>query len=103
MRDLKLEKIKNRIVDNYQPEKIILFGSRARKNWHKDSDYDLLILKNTKKPSQYRIFDLMPYLPEDIGIDAIIYTPEEFQRGIKRNWSLIEEVLKEGKVVYEKI
>jgi len=103
MKDIKLEKIKDRIVANYRPEKIILFGSRARRNWFQDSDYDLLILKNTKKPPQYRIFDLIPYLPKDVGVDVVIYTPEEFQRGIQRNWSLIEEVLKEGRVVYEKI
>lgn len=36
------------IIDMYDPEKIVLFGSQARGDWHKDSDFDILIVNSSK-------------------------------------------------------
>ena len=35
------------LITNYKPEKVILFGSRAKGTAHEDSDYDFLIIKET--------------------------------------------------------
>ena len=43
--DSTLERIKNIIVDTVQPEKIILFGSRATGRFTPESDYDVFVLK----------------------------------------------------------
>ncbi len=42
-----LNEIVRRLVADYQPEKIILFGSYAYGEPHKDSDLDLWIVKET--------------------------------------------------------
>jgi len=39
------------IVKNSNPEKIILFGSAARGDYHANSDIDLLIIKRSNKKS----------------------------------------------------
>ena len=44
-----LNDIKTRIVEKYQPESIILYGSYAQGSQNSDSDIDLLIIKKTKK------------------------------------------------------
>jgi predicted nucleotidyltransferase len=40
-----LEKTVNIIINTLDPEKIILFGSRARGDFDNESDYDIFILK----------------------------------------------------------
>jgi len=42
----KLNNIISQIRDKYKPEQIILFGSLARGEFNKDSDIDLLIIKD---------------------------------------------------------
>jgi len=40
-----LDAVVERLIEGYQPERIILFGSRAKETAAPDSDYDLLVLK----------------------------------------------------------
>ena len=44
----KLKIVTQRIVENYDPEKIILFGSYAWGKPNKDSDFDIFVVKKTK-------------------------------------------------------
>lgn len=46
-----IEEIIKRIIDNYNPEKVIIFGSYAHDHPTEDSDLDLLVVKNTDLPS----------------------------------------------------
>lgn len=41
--------VKNRIVNHYRPERIILFGSYSKGKFNKDRDIDVLIIKDTDK------------------------------------------------------
>jgi len=43
-----IEYIVEKIVREIQPEKIILYGSYARGDFHKDSDVDLFIIKDSE-------------------------------------------------------
>ena len=42
--DPRLAEITRRLVETYRPERIFLFGSRARSDALPDSDYDVLVL-----------------------------------------------------------
>ena len=42
--DQTLAGIVRRLIDAYRPERIYLFGSRARSDFGTDSDYDLLVV-----------------------------------------------------------
>jgi len=86
-----------------RPDRIILFGSRARGSAPGDSDYDLLIVASSPLPrwrraaSPYRLLAGMG-VPKDI----VWWTPEEVEewRGVRSHF--INRVLREGKVLYEK-
>ena len=41
-----LDEVVDRIVKNIQPERIILFGSRAREDYRGESDFDICVLKS---------------------------------------------------------
>jgi len=88
-------------LKEYDPERVILFGSQARGDAKKYSDFDLLIIKKTKTKPQYRFSEIAEYLPLG-AIDAIVYTPEEFAKAKKEGWLLMEEIERNGKEVYAK-
>jgi len=94
-----------RIVEclkKYEPEKIILFGSYIRGEMDEYSDLDFVVIKKTKKRFIRRLIEVAKLIDNNLGkIDIFVYTPEEFQRMIEDENPFIEQVLKEGRVVYE--
>lgn len=98
-----LQQIVNAIVNGYQPERIILFGSSATGRIHEDSDADLAIIKNTDRNFYDRISDVKSLIPHGIPVDALVYTPEEVEkmRKDKYGYFMRDEILGKGKVLYE--
>lgn len=101
------QRIINRIVKDYQPEKIILFGSAATGKIDKDSDLDLAIIKQTKKRFYDRIGEVLHLLWSNrptpgIGTDVLVYTPQEFAQMQKDNYFVRDEIVKKGRILYEK-
>ena len=98
----KIKEITDKIVREYQPEKIILFGSWAWGTPHENSDVDMFIIKESEKKRWEREYDLRMKL---IGnkfppMDLLIYTPEEMERRIRIEDFFIQDILKNGKLVY---
>ena len=92
-----------RLVQAVDPEKIIVFGSRARGDFGQDSDLDLLIVKASKEPRHRRVVPAYRAL-RGIGVpkDILWYTPEEIADWAEVVNHVICRALTEGKVVYEK-
>jgi predicted nucleotidyltransferase len=89
------------ILQSYEPERIILFGSRARGEADEYSDYDLIVIKQTQRSFIERLQDMIPYLAAfDHPAQILVYTPEEFERmgEIGLGWI----VQQEGVVLYER-
>ena len=86
-----------RIKKAYSPEKIILFGSRARGDNFKTSDFDFIVVseKFQETPFLERPSELYDYWNEAIDIEAICYTPQEFARKIKQH-GIVRNAVKEG-------
>ena len=98
-----IEKIIEIIVDKYEPEKVILFGSYAYGHPHSDSDLDLLIVKNTNLPRHKRAREIRKHLwgLTDIPKDIIIYTQKEIDDWADVKEAFITSVVKKGKILYE--
>jgi len=98
----KLKAVLERLKE-YQPEKIILFGSYARDEADEYSDLDIVVVKKTAKRFLERLIEVAKLIDNDLGnVDVFVYTPEEFERMIEWENPFIERVLKEGRVLYEK-
>ncbi len=96
-----IEKITSQIIEKYQPEKIILFGSAAREEWDSDSDADFLIIKeNVPFYGAERIRELSRLVERNIAVDLLVYKPEEFEKRLKMGDPFLKAILKEGKVLY---
>jgi len=99
---IQIERLKGRIVRDYNPEKIILFGSLTRGDYHELSDIDIVIIKKTKKRFLERIGDVLQLNDTEMRLECFVYTPKEFSKMQEEENSFIEEVLKSGVVIYEK-
>lgn len=92
-----------RLAKQFQPEKIILFGSHARGTAGPDSDIDLLVIMAVKGSKRSKTVEMYRLLG-GIGTskDIILVTPEEIQRYQKIPGTIVYQALNEGKVLYER-
>ena len=92
-----------RIVARFDPDRIILFGSRARGTAGPDSDVDLLVilpLPGSRRAKAVEIHRLLAGigLPKDI----IVVTPEDVERFKDVPGTIIRAALHEGRVLYDR-
>ena len=96
-----LERMIPVLIKEYRPEKIILFGSLASGDIHEGSDLDLLIIKNTPRRPIDRQVEIYSLVKPEVGIDVFVYTPQEFEYLKSIGFSLVKEVVKRGRILYE--
>lgn len=98
-----LNEITSRLVRGFNPEKIILFGSRARNEATDRSDVDLLVICKDGN-SRYRLMVEMDRALRGIliGRDIVVMTPEEFERGKHLIGSIAQPASLEGQILYER-
>lgn len=96
------KKIINQLVEGYQPEKIILFGSFANGGRSLASDIDLAVIKKTKASFPERLKKIAKIVRSWEAFDILVYTPKEWQGALEEGNYFIKEIARTGKVVYEK-
>lgn len=91
-----------RLVKNFYPKKIILFGSQASGKADKRSDVDLLVVCPIRG-SRRTLMVAMDRALRGIGFarDIIVLTPEEFDRDRHIPGTIARPASLEGKVIYE--
>ena len=77
--DFKIEEIKNQIINMYNPEEIILFGSCAKGRVSKSSDIDFCVVIDTDDRRNL-VRDILLKMDYDVDLDIVIYTPEEWHK-----------------------
>lgn len=97
-----LAEMTRRLVAEFQPEQIILFGSHAWGTPHDDSDVDLLVIvsQSDEKPIQraVRTQNCMDRLL--VPADILVKTRAEIERYRHVRASLERKMLEQGKVLY---
>jgi uncharacterized protein len=93
----------DRIVRQFDPIRVILFGSHARGEATRDSDVDLLVVLpevDDKRAAAVRIRRALADAP--LAKDILVTTPEEIEcRGDTIGW-ILRPALREGRVLYER-
>lgn len=95
------------VVEEFSPEKVILFGSRASGQSRPDSDVDFLVIERApfgprrsrrRELSRIRraLWDFM------IPIDILLYSEKEVKTWKNSLNHIIGRSLREGKVLYER-
>lgn len=98
-----LFQVVRRVVRNYRPEKIILFGSLASGHVHKWSDIDLVVIKKTKRRFIDRLKDALVAAQPKEGLDVLVYTPDEVaSMESNKNPFWLHEIKEKGRVLYQR-
>ncbi|MBI2181319.1 MAG: nucleotidyltransferase domain-containing protein [Deltaproteobacteria bacterium] len=98
-----IQKIVERLVAEYPPEKIILFGSYAYGQPGPDSDIDLLIIKVTGEEfleRLYRVRRVTVGTHPSVPFDPIVLTPTELEDRLEAGDQFVREILDKGEVLY---
>lgn len=95
--------ILRKIVAEYAPQKVILFGSYAYGEPNEDSDIDLLIIKDTDKRPMDRWLEVKRLLRDrnrTVSVSPLVYTRQEIENRLAVRDFFIQEVLEKGVVLY---
>ena len=95
-----LRELLPRLIDA-DTERVVLFGSTARRDVDSTSDLDLLVVRHDTRPPGERVDDLYRRLQPTIALDLLVYTPEELASA-ERNSSFLRTALREGEVLYDR-
>jgi predicted nucleotidyltransferase len=99
-----IDYIVEKIVRDLQPEKIILYGSYARGDFHKDSDLDLFIIKDSDEPSRMMERKVDRLLDGRLfSLDVRVRKPSEVAWNFRaQNPFYLHHIFKDGRVLYER-
>jgi predicted nucleotidyltransferase len=90
-----IQELQKYCEDNYKIEKVILFGSRARGDYHRTSDIDLAVYTIDGSHSEQNLIEnSILELPTPLKIDVIF-----MDRLTKKD--MILNILNEGMIIYE--
>jgi uncharacterized protein len=98
-----LKRITALILQDYSPERIILFGSMAQGEIHDWSDIDLAVIKETPDRFIDRIGSVLQLTHPRVGLNVVVYTPEEVdQMEQADHYFWVDEIAGKGKVLYDR-
>ena len=94
----------DRIVEGFDPERIVLFGSVARGDVTKYSDVDLLVVMPDGTDRREAAVAMRVALSGMlIAKDIVVTTPDEIERRGHIKGTVLREALREGRVVHDRL
>ncbi len=99
-----IQEMVDRIVQEFDPQRIILFGSHARGDAGWDSDVDFLVVMPVEGSRRKKTTEIDRALADrKLPVDLIVVTPEHFERYRNVVGTIIYPACREGKVLYERV
>jgi predicted nucleotidyltransferase len=97
-----IDAVVQRIVQEFNPEKVILFGSYAYGKPNADSDVDLLVvMESDERPARRTARVLGAILDvKTFPMDLLVRTPQELEHRLAIGDFFVQEVIGRGKVLY---
>jgi predicted nucleotidyltransferase len=96
-----LDEAVRRLAALFHPQRIVLFGSRARGDSRPDSDIDLLVIAESAEPVHVRMARAQRALRGlPVPIDVFVCTPQEAETYGHWLSHTVALALREGKVVH---
>jgi uncharacterized protein len=99
-----MEQIKDftkRVVVQFHPMRVLLFGSYARGEQGEDSDVDLLIIMPFSGRPAAKSVEIRLKAKPSFPVDLIVRTPNTVEERLAMGDNFIREALEQGQVLYE--
>lgn len=90
-----------RLVDRFNPDTVLLFGSQAAGTSDADSDVDLLVVMDHDKPRDVdQEIEIDRALSRPFPLDLLVRRPVDVQRRLDAHDMALTSVVKTGKRLY---
>jgi predicted nucleotidyltransferase len=97
-----IQELSRRIAEEFDPDKIILFGSHAYGTPKEYSDVDLLVIMPFEGHGLDKSLEILNRVNPRFSIDLLVRRPEDTERRYREFDPLIRDALDEGRVLYER-
>jgi len=95
-----IQEYSDRIVAEFKPERIILFGSYAYGTPTPDSDVDLLLVMPFDGHPTRKALDILNQINPPFAIDLLVRSPEQMRQRLAWNDFFLREIVERGRVLY---
>jgi predicted nucleotidyltransferase len=96
-----IREIVQQIVERFQPQKVILFGSYAQGKPTADSDVDLLVVMETSEQVLHAAARISAAIDHPFPLDILVFKPSELKASLERKGIFATEVMAKGIVLHE--
>ena len=97
-----ISNIVSKIASKIQPDRIYLFGSYAKGHANEDSDFYLIIIKDTTEPKYKRSIEIQRILKgSKLPVDIVVYTNDEFENERQKKYSFVNTAIQDAQLMYE--
>jgi predicted nucleotidyltransferase len=96
-----IEDVSGRIAAEFEPERILLFGSYAWGAPSPDSDVDLLVILPFEGKTVAKSVEMRLKIKPPFPVDLLVRTPEKIHKRLALGDPFIRSILEKGKVLYE--
>ena len=96
-----IRRLVRRIVEQFHPQRVILFGSYARGEATRNSDVDLLVVKETNENPMHLAGLMSAALDHSLPVDIVVMTPQDLEEYRQERAVFATQILKDGLVLYE--
>lgn len=90
----------DQIVERFQPERVVLFGSHAYGTPTDISDVDLLVVLPFDGKRWEKSREIRRAITPRFSVDLVVCTPEYLRQRLAQNDFFLQEVVQKGKVLY---
>ncbi|NOZ21961.1 MAG: nucleotidyltransferase domain-containing protein [Planctomycetes bacterium] len=96
-----IKQVARRIAEEFRPERIILFGSRAQGDSTVDSDVDLLVILPHEGKCWEAAAAIRSRVRPPFPTDLLVRSPQELRERLEIGDVFFREITEHGKVLYE--
>ena len=96
-----IQALADQIAREFQPHRIILFGSHAHGVPRPDADVDLLVILPFEGNPLRKSLEILDRVRPTVPIDVLARTPEQLRQRLAWNDFFLREIVEKGKVLYE--
>jgi len=97
-----IESLVQRIANEFDPDKVILFGSHAANRANEDSDVDMLVILPFEGRGFTKSLEILKAVNPPFPIDLIARRPDDTSRRYEQGDPLIRDALDHGVIMYER-
>lgn len=97
-----IKEFADKVAVQFNPERIILFGSHASENTTPDSDVDLLVVMDFEGRPHQRAFEIRKKIKRSFPLDLIVRRPDDVAYRLSQGDFFLKDIIQKGKILYER-